>query len=448
MLRAYHLAAIVSPVLLLAVAACGEESAGPSDTPTPPPSATPVATRTSTAQILDDLGVTPLEVGEKIDLPEGVALIVELGCTQCDGPTTGLARVYRNAAGEVKIDTLFERDVPFLPGQQYITGFGIAADASQIVVSVCERGWCGQLGYSDPDARTVLFRSRDGGVTWEDFGTVDGGHSVVAMAQDGVVLASQFDPAADPGQRFFLFPKGEPLTPPAGGAWPLALPDDGILWLTNDGRRLLRGDGSELLDAGPGSALLNQANHHRDPSGQRLLVLFWREGADPQSGRYLLGLVGAEDGFVQVFSSTPAWVIPGPWLDSAQLIASAYSGGFNAQIAARYPDGYVGNVPVVIDLEQRLIRPVIDPFLDPPFASGRNYVQAMLRGPFARVVHTGSCLNIRAEPSATAEVLHCAADSVLLRDWGETRQTAEGKWIRVTAPGGIEGWASTQYLER
>ena len=68
---------------------------------------------------------------------------------------------------------------------------------------------------------------------------------------------------------------------------------------------------------------------------------------------------------------------------------------------------------------------------------------------FARVVNTdGTCLNIRAEPGSAGQVLACEADGMLLRDLGQTAKADAVMWLRVATPAGVEGWASTQYLER
>ncbi|MDP2949338.1 MAG: hypothetical protein Q8P22_07355 [Chloroflexota bacterium] len=91
--------------------------------------------------------------------------------------------------------------------------------------------------------------------------------------------------------------------------------------------------------------------------------------------------------------------------------------------------------------------PLAQPFRERPFGGGCNYVQAVLRGPFARVVNTGACLNVGAAPGMATPVLACAADGVLLQDTGETREVDGVAWHRVVTPGGVEGWASTQYLE-
>jgi hypothetical protein len=100
-----------------------------------------------------------------------------------------------------------------------------------------------------------------------------------------------------------------------------------------------------------------------------------------------------------------------------------------------------------MDLDAGTIHPIPQPFVDQKIF-GRNRVVAVQHGPFARVVSTGDCLNVRAEPSARAEILRCYVDGVLLQDLGETREADGTTWARVKAPGGLEGWASVAYLER
>jgi hypothetical protein len=104
--------------------------------------------------------------------------------------------------------------------------------------------------------------------------------------------------------------------------------------------------------------------------------------------------------------------------------------------------------PSIVDTNAYILRPLGEPFTGPDFASGRNHIVAALRGPFARVVNTGSCLNIRDGPSLDTNVITCAADGVLLRDQGETVESDGVTWVRVVTPAGVEGWAAAAYLER
>jgi hypothetical protein len=134
----------------------------------------------------------------------------------------------------------------------------------------------------------------------------------------------------------------------------------------------------------------------------------------------------------------------GPWLDGHRLI------GHLNKTFGLMPDSsptFFGNVPAVVDLESALISPIPQPFLDQKIFR-RNNVVGVQHGPFARVVNTGDCLNVRASPSAGAGILRCYVDGVLLQDLGETRESGGTTWARVKAPGGLEGWASVEYLER
>ena len=91
------------------------------------------------------------------------------------------------------------------------------------------------------------------------------------------------------------------------------------------------------------------------------------------------------------------------------------------------------------------MRPVPYPFLSADFVepNERNTVVAAQTGPFARVVNTDSCLNIRASPEADALVNACAADGVLLTINGNI---SDG-WIPVSTPSRVSGWASAEFLE-
>ena len=208
--------------------------------------------------------VEPLEIGEPAEFPDDVALIVETGCYGCDGPTSGLLRVYRDAAGSFHRDTLFTVEQLGL-GPRLVTdasggrdrtsrhmsmNYALSADASRAVVGVCTRGFCVELG-DEPsaDAQTTLFRSLDGGATWEQWGTLDGERRSYRHAGTTDVLL-----ARDEGgpSRFEMFPGGEAIEPPADAdalAWPLALPEGELLWPANDGR-LLHSDGSVFVDIG------------------------------------------------------------------------------------------------------------------------------------------------------------------------------------------------------
>jgi hypothetical protein len=179
-----------------------------------------------------------------------------------------------------------------------------------------------------------------------------------------------------------------------------------------------------------------------DASGERFAVTWWTE--EPLT-QYRLGVFSHSGRPITAFSLSD-YAQVGGWL-SDTLVAG------NADVPPELlptpePGTYAINfVPVIIDLDTGEAHPLAGPFQEPPLG-GRNFVQAVLRGPFARVVDTGSCLNVRAQPAMSGAVLACAADGALLRDTGETREVGDTTWQRVLTPAGVEGWASSQYLER
>jgi hypothetical protein len=79
---------------------------------------------------------------------------------------------------------------------------------------------------------------------------------------------------------------------------------------------------------------------------------------------------------------------------------------------------------------------------------GRTALHAVQIGPFARIVNTGSCLRVRAEPSLSGQVLDCLADGVLLQDMGETREADGASWLSVVTPARRQGWVSTAFVQR
>jgi hypothetical protein len=364
--------------------------------------------------------------------------------------------VYRDASGQVRTDALFTVEALGLPprgvGQYgevdqslepYIRSYALNSDASKIVVSVCTRGQCAWLDWAEPDAQTTLYRSLDGGVTWSEFGVLDGSSGVMAIAGEGVVLWNG-DPA-QAGPRYRLYPSGVPVqAPQAEDNWPLSLPSGDLIWWSKDGR-LLRSDGSEFLDLGEDVTSVNiwRKNIQLDPSGEQLAIV-WRTQGPGQTGQNYLAEITTDGRLTRAFS-LGEYAGVGGWVDSKLLVGNA---SFTPQELGVTDANFFGYLPALYDLDAGQLHPVKQPFHDPPFGGQRNHVQAVLHGPFARVVNTGACLNVRAEPAMTADALTCAADGVLLRDTGETREVGGVTWRRVLTPAGVEGWASSQYLER
>jgi hypothetical protein len=386
----------------------------------------------------------PLQIGAERPLPDGVAVLVVTGCWQCDGPATGIVRVYRDAAGVTHTDTLLQR-TEGAQNQPYISGVAAAPDASDIAVSICTRGYCGALNAITSDARTSVLRSRDGGVTWAELADLDGAYSVDALDRHGIILSGPYparDAAAPPAApTFWRYPGRQPVIPPLGAerGRPVVLAGGDLGWRSDDGRRLLATDGRVILrlDLGEHSAGITPA-----PDGERFAVSWWDvpPGQPPSTGRYYLGILGADDRLRSVFASDGV-VRAGVWLDDRSVLGNVSVTA--AQLTTPPPEPFLGYVPALIDLESGRAEPIVE-----GFGAGRNQIRAVMRGPFARVRGTGDCLAVRAAPRRDAPAMACVADNVLLRDLNEMHAGAGDRWLKVATPAGIEGWSNAGYLER
>ena len=113
------------------------------------------------------------------------------------------------------------------------------------------------------------------------------------------------------------------------------------------------------------------------------------------------------------------------------------------------PPRELGGFPrtaVLVDLRTRTVSPIAhlsgdeeNDIFDPA-----DY----LAGPILRVADSGTCLNLREAPGTAAAVLQCFRDNVFLADSGERRDADGQTWAKVVGPGGINGWASLEYMER
>ncbi len=390
----------------------------------------------------------PLTMTDGIGLQEGLVLILETGCTGCDGPSTSLLRVYRDTDGTYVSDILFTpatvglepRTVQTEKGPQEdvptIAGFAMLPDASQIVVNVT---YTYELGGGSIGS-TLLFESTDGGVTWSDFGSLDAGEFMLSDiiggeviagrgADSGATVAPSTTPYYPPG-IYRLYPSGDPIpTPPgADGTWsPIRLSDDTIGWATSDGR-ILDSDGGTVLQV-DGQFTYAQRSFN-PPDG---VAVVWSPGGgglnylqvqSKSSGTYLL----------------PGFAVPGVWATGDLAVVGVGlpepspppTGGFSFTV-----------YPALLDPKDGTVQPIIHPFGDEGFEHGRNTIDAVMIGPRALVTGTGSCLNVRSEPSESAAVVECVADGVLLANLGAENDPA---WRHVRTPSGKEGYASADYL--
>ena len=378
-------------------------------------------------------------------------MIVATGCTGCDGPTSGLVRVYRDPGGEFRVDELFRpeglglgpRLMTYADGlvreeEPYITG--IASWQSHLWVTVCTHGWCGGLDDPSDDARSALVTSSDGGITWSEPEILDGARWLIGVAADLELLVAVLGNVGP--TTFELYPSGEELLPPASfDGWPVVSPNSPILWPAWDGR-VLHTDGTELLDFGVGEVYLSGIV--ADAIGRQALLSHWQDSSRGLGGSFMTLMVGTGD----VIRSL---AVSGLGRIRAGLPAGGFLGTHYSLDRNRVPElelDYLTAIPVLLDPDRAEFYPIVHPFIDDDaLINQRNNVLAAVEGPFARVVNTGSCLNLRTSPGLDATKTACLADGVLLRHESVVVTNQDVEWHQVTAPDGTQGWAATEFLE-
>lgn len=386
------LAAVAAALLL---AACSDQV---------PLLETPTASTTATP-------MPALTLGPAIELPPDVALLLETGCFQCDGPATGLIRVSRSAqrvsqrdllvsagahvlyGGETGPPQFFAGDLPIHretieteKGQEqyepYVTGIAASTDGAEIVVSVCVYPGCGVgMDAWSEDGRVTLYRSSDGGDTWAEFGAIDGG-AVLGIVSPGTILAlSPVGPDGPPD--VFLYPGHELVDRPPStqGVFPapMVLADGTIAW-PNWGGTLQRPDGSVIVQL-PAVAGVNGpwsiGPAVQQPFGDRSVAVLWTAANLPGSTTFL-SLFQADGTHLRTVTFDRSVVGGGvAWVSDTALIA-------NVSVTAEElpkppPEFFPGLLPALIDVEAGTISPIVFPFLEEGAEAGRDYVRGVQR---------------------------------------------------------------------
>ncbi len=396
---------------------------------------------------------------EAIDPPPDIAIVVETGCFACDGPATGLVRVYRDQSGAVRSDVLFDVSKLGLPARHltgagagqdtspYITGIATGETGAEMAVSVCVDEVCenGGLDGWSAGARTILYRSHDGGVSWDASDRINKNARVIGLYYDERALMASY-PARLASPVFYLYPGEEIVQSPADAdGWPLTVQGQ-VFWRTADGR-LLFTDGSEFLRLSP------------DPPSSELYIVDAFGSVAESKGELVVvwsSLTGFETKYrAGVFDVLPDGTKPrarltsgfetdeplftGAWLPKQGVLVTSLGSG-NTQVPVQ--------VPVQVDLLSGDASPIPHPFSDADFAlpNRRNQVRVALQGPFARAEKPGACVNLYDSPSTSNTSAECIADRVLVRDIGETEQAEGVTWAHVMTPSGLLGWVDNSDL--
>lgn len=359
--------------------------------------------------------------------------------------------MYRDAAGELRVEDILTVDQlgigPIFAANDpshsfevgpYITGMAVSNDASRMLVALCIAEACGSgglYGWSE-DARVAIFESTDGGVTWDSLGEHDGGLSPIAFVGDGSTLVSWYEePVTGTAQvwpTYALFPSMERVEPLEAGSYPAFTVGDDIVWQSYSGSAggLVWTDGSPFGEFGA-RVVSSFAGRAYEPGD--IIPLTWGHN---------LSLVHS-GGALEATIPLDRDLYTALMVDEETVITSVSPPLTDFGIETG--DAYIGTVPALIELDSRRMFVVYE-HLRHGVAPSRDLLMAVQRGPFARVVNTDGCLNVREFASLDAPVLTCAADGVLLRYDVPVDQT-EPEWLAVTTPAGTRGYASTEFLE-
>ncbi len=392
-------------------------------------------------EMVEGLPVRRLTLAQSRPMPVMGELIVASGCWGCEGFDSRLDRI-AYVGGKLRRDVLLETSAG-------ISGYAIRPDLSEIVVSVCVQGYCGPLNAVTPDARSELRRSRDGGVTWETIASFDGVAQAHGFVGDQVLLDRASGPG-DPREWTYqpvTWPDMKAFTPPPGAAdsRPSVQAGGAVTFASKDHLSLLNADGSTYWTF-PLKLPAEWPALFTTPFPPRVAIT-WSTTPGQQTRSYL----GIFDGgrLTAVFSGDPL-VCPGAWFARNAFISSVQATpeelGLTVDPNMR---SFQSPFPSVVNVDEGTIAP-IEPqfFLDTYGPTNRKSVVAFLPGPFARVNTPGDCLNVRAEPSTSAQSLGCFKDGVLLHVTGGEAVSGGITWLPVTTPNGRAGWASGEFLER
>lgn len=385
----------------------------------------------------ESIDVRATTIGAPVPFPAGVALIIEVGCWQCDGDPGSLVRIYRGDAGALRETTLIGG--ARLP-------HSVSPDGSQIAFAECTRGTCDGFNPTSVDVQSTISWSHDGGITSESFPPLDGLYFASTVVR-GMLLATgqTADSTPLPMRRY---PGGHEFAVPSRGDEPTATGWDQVSFLAAGRSRILLGPDVEEFDLGEGRRIDQIAPE--DAAGTRLAIS-WNEPAPDGNTRSYVSIVALDDGRYRLQGTYAVDSGAGHmgWVDADTLVGTYIFR--NADLPTHGSRDARGSIPLpaLFDLKAGVLHPIIDPFLDDtPYARGRNFVLAAIRGSFARVVNTGSCLNLRSEPRADAPAKSCAADEVLLRLPDHEEAVGGTMWLLVAMPDGTDGWVSSEFVAR
>jgi hypothetical protein len=301
---------------------------------------------------------------------------------------------------------------------------------------LCVQGYCGGHADPSPDAREETYESVDGGVTWGPILSPPRGTYIEGARADGNLVAFSTN-GSGAISEWFTWPDMEPVSPPGPNLRALMI-GGRLLWrsISTD----FPMDGGTFYDE---QGELVAAPIERPIPGtydfQRRAVLnlvTWNPSPRDGGVTGYLSEVAPDGAILRSVRYQGYDVSPIAWRDDDRVVVLRY-----------YPRDESIGAAYIVNLETGEMNEIDG--LRPTDQDRDSYVTALMTGEFAMVVAPGSCLHVRAAASADSASRECFADGVLFEVTGAGMDDANrAEWLPVRAPGGIEGFASTEFLTR
>lgn len=354
-----------------------------------------------------------LQQAASVPFPDDLSLVMRVE-DGADG-AGALERLYRDAQGELRRDRL-------LVAPEGATIGRVVADVD---------GWLLVAGLHAGDSTSFL-RSDDGGVSWQEQGSLAGQWEPVGV-WEGETVAWR-DRGRGLGE-FVLAPSGEAFVPPyPDGSLPLAILAKGkLLWRAPGSGVIAEGDRAPYA-----SPNIDQGSYHEwlapQPTGAGTMISWSAASAATGEEKAYAGIMTRRGQLTQ------SWVgLPGPIAgrrDGATLVSVAPSADAVGEFVA-----------VLVELQANRWSPIAagDGYLS---SGEERFIASVRQGPFVRVRTRRDCSPILGGADIEAVEIGCVVSGVILRAPGETVVHNDYTWTQVVSPSGRPGWIRIDFLEQ
>lgn len=408
--------------------------------------ATPSPTVLPALSQIDGKPVRSLVPGDPVDFPKDLVLIYNV--TRYGGHGGyDIYRSYVDQAGNVRTDSVMPVDGARGGTEPYVQSFANAGIGT-FFATVCD-GLCGPEEDPTPGSILSLWRSLDGGMTWEVVVTEMPLESGLMGVNNGEVLIQVATRPTTAGGAMKLdyawYPSGRPQVPPAGfdTGYPFVSDALGVAWRRGGAAAPGMGSYATLFASGQSRVITtpDESRLQWHPSGLLWWPnVYWAGQQSREGSSNYFAITSSETGAVEhAFAVEGNDIRITARLEDGRLLGNAW---FKDDVAK---DGAFR--PVIIDLDTATMHQVrgLPAGIASLDASGAfTFPITAVEGKPRRVkVGSGDCLNVRNQPDTSSPTLGCYVDGVIFLQYGDSG----GAWVNVGAPDGQVGWASAEFLE-